>query len=119
MKPRVSNQKTAALTLAEVFVVIVVLVVLAAVLLRPTSQRYPSFRSRCVQNLKQVGLEWRLVKTVVIAWSAFPIAAAMGDFDELSPGLIEQGILLGSTFERARLAPVGAGGHRIPGQTKQ
>ena len=58
MKPRVSHQKTAAMTLVEVFVVIVVLFVLVAVFLRPTSRRYPSMRSRCTQNLKQIGLAY-------------------------------------------------------------
>jgi competence protein ComGC len=58
MKPRVSNQKTAALTLVEVMVVVFVLFVLAALLLPPTSRRYPTMRTRCAQNLKQIGLAY-------------------------------------------------------------
>ncbi len=61
MKPRVSHQKTAAMTLTEVLVVIcviAVLFVLVAVLLPATSGPGPTMRSRCVQNLKQIGLSY-------------------------------------------------------------
>ena len=60
MKPRVSHQKTAALTLVEVFVVIVVLFVLAALLLPALSRPHKdTWRSLCVNNLKQIDLSYR------------------------------------------------------------
>jgi competence protein ComGC len=60
MKPHVSQQKTAALTLVEVLVVVFVLFVLVALLLPATSHRAPSMRFRCTQNLKQVGLAYNV-----------------------------------------------------------
>ena len=58
MKLRVSNQKTAALTLTEVLLVIVVLFVLVALLLPVTSHRALPPRSQCVNNLKQINLAY-------------------------------------------------------------
>ena len=64
MKPRRSNQSNQAMTLTEVLVVTVVLAVLVAVLLpafitdNPRDPRY--FRINCVNNLKQVGLAFRM-----------------------------------------------------------
>ena len=62
MKPRFSNQKSHAMTLVEMLVVIVVLAVLVAMLLPalapPTIRRS---RINCVNNLKEIGLayyEW-------------------------------------------------------------
>ena len=60
MKPRVSNQKTGAMTLVEVLVVVFVLFILVALLLRPTSGHRPSMRSMCINNLKIVGLAFRV-----------------------------------------------------------
>jgi competence protein ComGC len=60
MKPRVSNQKTAALTLVEVLVVIVVLFVLAALFLPVSSHPHVARESQCVQNLKIVGLAYHV-----------------------------------------------------------
>jgi prepilin-type processing-associated H-X9-DG protein len=58
MNPRVSNQKTAALTLVEVLVVICVIAVLVALLL-PAKPRYrPPQQGQCVQNLKQIGIAY-------------------------------------------------------------
>jgi len=61
MKPRVSHQKTAALTLVEVLVVVVVITVLASMLLpylaRPKRMENPI---NCVNNLKQIGLAYRI-----------------------------------------------------------
>jgi prepilin-type processing-associated H-X9-DG protein len=61
MKPRFSNQKTAALTLTEVLVIIAVLAVLGA-LLKPAMDNRPRRATRidCVNNLKQVGMACRL-----------------------------------------------------------
>lgn len=56
MKPRVSHQKTAALTLVEVLLIIFVLFVLAALLLPATSHRGPAKGAMCLNNLKQVGI---------------------------------------------------------------
>lgn len=57
MKPRFANQKTAALTLVEVLVVIFVLFVLAALLL-PAISDHPrgAPRAVCFSNLKQIAL---------------------------------------------------------------
>jgi type II secretory pathway pseudopilin PulG len=66
MKPRVSNQTTSALTMMEVFVVIVVLLVLAALLLYTRSYRpdmdlrRESQQINCINNLKQIGLAYRV-----------------------------------------------------------
>ena len=63
MNPRVSNQKTAAMTLVEVLVVIAVLVVLAAMLLSVDDERpgkAKAMRIYCVNNLKQIGLGYFL-----------------------------------------------------------
>jgi hypothetical protein len=61
MKPRFSNQTNHALTLVEVLVIIALLAVLAAMLL-PSVNRIPakSLRIRCVNNLKEIGLAYRL-----------------------------------------------------------
>jgi len=63
MKPRVSNQKTAAMTLTEVLAVIVVLFVLAVIFLNdgngPVSKQAAQ-RINCINNLKQIGLSYRV-----------------------------------------------------------
>jgi competence protein ComGC len=61
MNPRISHQKTAALTLVEVLVVIFVLAVLA-ILLSPalTPHSHVARRSICIDNLKQIGLAYRV-----------------------------------------------------------
>jgi hypothetical protein len=58
MKPRLSNQRTTALTMVEVLVVIVVLAVFAAVLLPTLAHRERLRRIPCVSNLKQIGLSY-------------------------------------------------------------
>ena len=62
MKPRMGNQKSAALTLVEVVVVVFVLAVLAAIFVLPMYHAADSSAKRinCVNNLKQVGLAFRL-----------------------------------------------------------
>jgi hypothetical protein len=60
MNPRVSNQKSAALTLVEVLVVICVIAVLAAVLLPALAIHHTRLPIRCVDNLKQIGLAYRV-----------------------------------------------------------
>lgn len=65
MKPRLSNRHETALTLFEVGVVIAVLVVVAAfllpVFLRPRTSAHDLARTiNCINNLKQVGLAYRI-----------------------------------------------------------
>jgi hypothetical protein len=63
--------------------------------------------------------EWPLDKVTIIAGSTFPVAAAVGDFDEATARLVEQRISFGSAFDGARFAPVGSEGHQVPGQIEQ
>jgi hypothetical protein len=62
MKPRRSNQRNQAMTLTEVFVVVVVLAVLAVVFLLALipDRPLPAYRIYCVNNLKQIGLAFRI-----------------------------------------------------------
>jgi prepilin-type processing-associated H-X9-DG protein len=60
MNPRVSHQKTAAMTLVEVFVVIIVLAVLAAVVLPPLSVKRPTKPIDCANNVKQISIAYRI-----------------------------------------------------------
>lgn len=63
MKPRCSNQRNHALTLAEVLVVIAVLFVVAIVLFQAINQRPHLSRAEsftCVNNLKQVDLAYHI-----------------------------------------------------------
>jgi hypothetical protein len=62
MKPRVSHQKTAALTLTEVLVVICVVAVLVLVILPGVIPDGPrkAPRINCLNNLQQIGLAYRI-----------------------------------------------------------
>ena len=61
MKPRLSKNHSAAMTLVEVMVVIVVVVILAAMFLPIlASPKKKSSRLGCVNNLKQIGLTYRI-----------------------------------------------------------
>ncbi len=61
MKLRFSNQRNHALTLIEVLVVIAVLVVLAAILLPIIAvSKKKSSRINCVNNVKEIGLAYRV-----------------------------------------------------------
>jgi len=54
-----------------------------------------------------------------MAWPAFPVAAAVGDFDEATARLVEQWIGFGPAFDGARFAAIGPEGHQVPGQVEQ
>jgi len=54
-----------------------------------------------------------------IAASAFPVTAAVGDFDEFTARLIEEGIGLGTTFDGGRFSSVGSAGHELARQDPQ
>ena len=61
MKPRLSNQTNHGLTLVEVLVVIAVLVVVAALLLPAlAAAKRKHSRIGCVENLKEIGLAYRV-----------------------------------------------------------
>ena len=60
MKPRVSPQKTAAMTLMEVVVILSVLALLVVIILPTLSRAKTKSRIGCVNNLKQIGLSFRL-----------------------------------------------------------
>lgn len=65
MKPRTGNDRERALTLVEVLVIIVVLFVLVGMLL-PVVNRPPGVKAtriKCVNNLKNVGLAFRIFAT--------------------------------------------------------
>ena len=85
MKPRFSNNRSHALTLVEVLVVIVVLGILAAMLLPANSGRRRSdvaMRINCINNLHQIGLAYR-------SWS--------GDHNDKYP--MEVSVTNGGTME--------------------
>jgi prepilin-type processing-associated H-X9-DG protein len=61
MKPRVFNQsKTAALTREEVLAIVVTLALLVALMLARSAASKKAMRMACLNNLKQVGLAFRL-----------------------------------------------------------
>jgi hypothetical protein len=62
MKPRFSNQRTIALTMVEVLVVIAVVVALALFFLSASFEGRPVYAPRimCVSNLKQIGVAYRI-----------------------------------------------------------
>ena len=61
MKPRLSQNRTAAMTLFEVGVVVAVVMILAAVLLpRLAIPNGRMLKINCINNLKQVGLAYRI-----------------------------------------------------------
>jgi prepilin-type processing-associated H-X9-DG protein len=61
MKPRPASKQTTALTLIEVIVIVAVVVILAGLLvLALTPFHVKASRSRCVNNLKQLGVTFRL-----------------------------------------------------------
>ncbi|HTL73427.1 MAG TPA: prepilin-type N-terminal cleavage/methylation domain-containing protein [bacterium] len=60
MKPRRSNQRCYALTLVEVLVVLFLLMILIAMLLPALARPKRGSHINCVNNLKQVGLAYRI-----------------------------------------------------------
>ncbi|HEX3857547.1 MAG TPA: type II secretion system protein [Verrucomicrobiae bacterium] len=60
MKPRFSNQRNQALTLVEVLLVIVVLAALALIILPALSAAKRTGGSRCVTNIKEIGLAFQI-----------------------------------------------------------
>jgi prepilin-type processing-associated H-X9-DG protein len=60
MKPRVSHQKTAALTLLEVVVVVVLLLIVAAFLLPAFTKAKIHGGPNCINNIKQIGLSFQI-----------------------------------------------------------
>lgn len=60
MKPRCSNQRNQALTIFEAIIVVAVLALLVAMLLPTLSGHGHRQRINCVNNLKQVGLAYRI-----------------------------------------------------------
>jgi len=60
VNPRVSHQKTAAMTLVEVFVVIILLAVLAAMILPALSRAKTGSHFHCVNRLKELGLGYQV-----------------------------------------------------------
>ena len=60
MKPRAASRPEAGLTLVDVGVVVVVMMILAALLLPILNRRPHHYHPACVNNLKQVGLAYRV-----------------------------------------------------------
>jgi prepilin-type processing-associated H-X9-DG protein len=60
MKPRVSHQKTAALTLLEVVVVVLVMAVLVAILLPLFARSKGGNYFSCARNLREIGMAYRI-----------------------------------------------------------
>jgi prepilin-type processing-associated H-X9-DG protein len=60
MKPRLSDQRETAMTLFEVGVVVAIVMILAALLLSIARPRRPHTGIFCVNNLKQIGLAYRI-----------------------------------------------------------
>lgn len=64
MKPRIQNKGTAALTWVEILVIVAVLAILAIVFWPRPAKKVPSrtrsMQINCVNNLKQVGLSFRI-----------------------------------------------------------
>ena len=60
MNPRVSHQKTAALTLVEVLMVLVVLAILMAMILPALTAAKRTGGPNCINNIKQIGLSFQI-----------------------------------------------------------
>src|SRR5208283_5763737 len=60
LNPRVSHQKTAAMTLTEVLVVIVMLAVLVAILLPALKRSKGGNYFSCGRNLREIGMAYRI-----------------------------------------------------------
>jgi len=86
MKPRVSNQKTAALTLVEVLVVIVVLILLAAMLLPQFAAAKRHSGPGCANRLKQIAIAGYIWADDHNGKYPFEISVANGGTMELNNG---------------------------------
>ena len=54
-----------------------------------------------------------------MAGASFPVTAAVGDFHEPPPGLVEQRVGFGPPFDGARFGALGPFAHQIPYQVAQ
>jgi len=85
MKPRCSNQRNQALTITEVLVVIVLLIVLASFVLPwIAASKRPYQPINCVNNLKQIGLAFRIWEVDNGDKSPIEVSAANGGAKELA-----------------------------------
>ena len=86
MKLRCSNQRNHALTLMEVFVIICLLFVLAAVFLPSNGTPRKSKKIACINNLRQIGLAEKLWAGDHRDFFPFEISATNGGTMELNNG---------------------------------
>jgi prepilin-type processing-associated H-X9-DG protein len=84
MQPRSSNQRNRALTLVEVLVIITVLAIVAAVILPGLStNRIPSTKIACVNNLHQIGTAFKIWPPGEIGTYPMQVSVTRGGAKEL------------------------------------
>src|ERR1019366_10502240 len=67
----------------------------------------------------RVGLEWPLVKAPIIAGTAFPVAAAVGNFYEAAARLIDQWVGFWPALDGPRFLAVGAIADQVAREVEQ